>query len=603
MINIQKKENCCGCNACGDVCPKGAITFVNDQEGFWYPQINQELCIDCKLCETVCPVVSPRDNDHYEKPKCYAAVHKSIDVVFSSTSGGLFTALAEAMYRRNGYVGGAIHNDDFSVSHFISNDKEDLKRLRRSKDLQSNAEGFYKKVKQLLEEGKSVLVCGVPCQISAIRSFLGRDYDRLILVEVICLGVNSPKVWRKYLDYIEEKYGSKIISTENKSKEYGWRNLTQKFVFEDGNEAFDTRDTSLFTNGFISTHLYCRPSCYECKFKGFPRNADITIGDYWSLNEHDQSFNNDMGISVVLVNSPKGEAYFEEVKKRLTYKETPLEWAVSGNPTLNESITRISDKRDEFFKNLDKYPFDTLMERYLLPKSKTFKDHLRIAVRRLKFCKYIVNVTRLSPRALYQTFRYSGIRLLIEQKGIICGKNTILRVAKSGRMQFDGLFVLGKKGLFPNAAGESLLFVGNNASFKVLGDMTVDCDCDIEVFDNAELIFHGAKYGVCNANKGLTVICGEKIEVLPDVGIGRNVTIRDTNGNHYMNTLGYRTTRPIRIGEKAWLCEACTIMPGAKIGRSAIVGAHSVVSAAVADHTLVAGSPAAVVEKNVIWKC
>ena len=603
MIDIEKKENCCGCNACGDICPKGAISFIADQEGFWYPQINKEKCVECNLCEKVCPIVSQRANTHYNEPKCYAAMHKSVDVVFASTTGGMFTALADAMYRQNGYVGGAVHNEDFSVSHFISNNKEDLKRLRRSKDLQSNAEGFYLKVRELLDAGNSVLVCGVPCQIAAIRSFLGKEYDRLILVEVICLGVNSPKVWRKYLDYIEEKYGQKIVYTENKSKEYGWRKLTQKFVFANGGEAFDTRDTSLFTKGYIETHLYCRPSCYDCKFKGFPRNADITIGDYWGLTKHDRTFDNDMGTSVVLVNSSKGEAFFEKIKSRIIFKETPLEWAVSGNQALIQSITKVSDKREEFFRDLDRVPFDQLIAGYSPKANQSMKGRIRKVGSNLKFLKYIINITRFSPKALYQTFRYSGLRLLTKRKGIICAKNTIIRMEKGGKLELDGLFVIGKKGRFPSGSGESLLYVGENAVLRVLGDMTIDCNCDIEVFRNAELIFHGAKNGFCNANKGLTVICGEKIEVLPDVGIGRNVTIRDTNGNHYMNTLGYRPTRPIRIGEKAWLCEACTVMPGAKIGRSAIVGAHSVVSSSVADHTLVSGSPATTVEKDVIWKC
>ena len=144
----------------------------------------------------------------------------------------MFSAIADVVYRQHGYVGGAIHNEDMSVSQFISNDRHDLIKLRRSKDLQSNAEGFYCKVKTLLNNGEKVLVCGVPCQMAGLRAYLGKEYENLLIVDLICLGVNSPKVWRKYIDSIEEKYGSKVIYTENKSKEYGWRNLTQKFVFE-----------------------------------------------------------------------------------------------------------------------------------------------------------------------------------------------------------------------------------------------------------------------------------------------------------------------------------------------------------------------------------
>ena len=213
LIDIEKKENCCGCNVCGDACPKGAISFKADNEGFLYPHIDRKLCINCGICEKVCPVInidSLKKNDKAE-PDCYAAMHKNIEIVFASTTGGMFSALADVMYRQGGYVGGAIHNEDLSVSQFISNDRHDIVKLRRSKDLQSNAEGFYSKVKNLLNNGEKVLVCGVPCQMAGLQAYLGREYENLLIVDLICLGVNSPKVWRKYIASVEEKHGSKVI--------------------------------------------------------------------------------------------------------------------------------------------------------------------------------------------------------------------------------------------------------------------------------------------------------------------------------------------------------------------------------------------------------
>ena len=215
MIDIKRKEDCCGCNACGDICPKDAISYHTDNEGFWYPQIDKSKCINCGLCNKVCPIETECKSrkNNISKPECYATEHKSIEVIFNSTTGGMFTALAECMYAQKGYVGGAIHNDDFSVSHFISNNRNDLLKLRRSKDLQSNAEGFHKKVKTLLDQGENVLACGVPCKIAGLLNYLGKDYDNLITVDLICAGVNSPKVWRKYLDYIEDMNNSKIVWT------------------------------------------------------------------------------------------------------------------------------------------------------------------------------------------------------------------------------------------------------------------------------------------------------------------------------------------------------------------------------------------------------
>lgn len=605
MIKINKKEDCCGCNACGDICSKHAIKFVTDNEGFWYPEINQELCVNCGLCEKICPVINKCKSleKNYKEPECFAAEHKSIDVIFSSTTGGMFSALADVMYNQSGYVGGAIHNKDFTVSHFISNDKKDISILRRSKDLQSNAEGFYAKVAQLLKNGEKVLVCGVPCQIAALQNFLMRDYENLITVEVICAGVNSPKVWLKYLSYIEDINGSKIVYTENKSKEYGWNNLTQKFVFENGNEYFDTVKTSLFTQGYIHSHLYCRPSCYDCKFKGFPRSADITIGDFWGLTQHNPKYNKDMGTNVVFINSEKGKQYFDIVKKRINYEKQPLEWAISGNPRLLSSITQISDKRKEFFDDIESKPFDEVVNKYSIKQRWTLKDLIIGCLKAAKKVYRVLTLTQFSPKALIQTIRYSGLKNLMHGKGIICTKHCILNIDKTSHLRFDGFFILGRKGKFPKSKLESRLFVGKNATFEVLGNFGVDFDCNIEVFDDAKLVIHGSKISYSDANAGFKVICGESIEIMPDVGIGRNVMIRDTNGQHYMNTTGYRPSRPVVIGEKAWLCESCTIMPGVKIGRAAIVGTNSTVTKSVPSHALVSGSPAAVVQENVLWKC
>lgn len=604
MICIKNEKDCCGCNACGDICPKGAISFEINNEGFWYPKVNTDKCVDCGLCEKICPILHRCEAyaDNRETPLCYAAEHKSIEVIFSSTTGGMFSALADVMYNKGGYVGGAIHNEDFSVSHFISNNKGDLQKLRRSKDLQSNAEGFYLSVKNLLNERASVLVCGVPCQIAGLKNYLGKEYDNLITIDLICAGVNSPKVWRKYLDYIEEINNSKIVWTENKSKEYGWNNLTQKFVFENGGEYFDTHKTSLFIQGYIDSHLYCRPSCYDCKFKGFPRIADITIGDFWGITKHSKGHNSDMGTSLVLINSEKGNDYFEKVKRRINFELVPLEWAISGNPALLNSISVLSDNREDFFRDLDKMRFDEAVKKYSIKKKKSFKDTLRKIKHTLGFCKYIARVTRLSPKAVYQTARYSGLRNLSKRKGIIFGHNCCVNISKNCNLQIDGLLTIGRKDKFHDSKQESRLFLGNNSTLKIMGNFDIDSDCEIIIFDNAELTIHGSKHGISDANEGFRIICGQKIEIMADVGIGRNVQIRDTNGEHFMNTTGYRTSRPVVIGEKAWLCESCTIMPGVKIGRGAIIGINSTVIKSVPAHTLVSGYPASVVQENVLWK-
>lgn len=222
MINIGTKTDCCGCKACFDICPKNAISFKVDIEGFWYPEVNSELCINCNACNKVCPIenISRLKKNDLEQSECYAAEHKNLEVVFDSTSGGLFSALADIMYRRDGYVGGAIYDENFTIHQYVSNNKEDLPKLRSSKYLQSDSEGFYKEVKKLCIAGELILVCGTPCQMAALRAYLGRDYENLLIADFVCLGVNSPKIWRKYLDSFEERYGSPVVYVKAKSKEY-----------------------------------------------------------------------------------------------------------------------------------------------------------------------------------------------------------------------------------------------------------------------------------------------------------------------------------------------------------------------------------------------
>lgn len=243
MINIIDKTKCCGCNACGDACAHGAITFKTDIEGFWYPTVNKDKCVNCELCEKVCPIINIKElkKNDLSQPVYYAAEHKNMEVVFDSTSGGLFSALADIMYKDKGYVGGAVFNEDFSVRQYISNDKTDLPRIRSSKYLQSSFEGFFIQVRKLLCAGEKILICGSPCQMTALRAFLRKDYDNLIIVDYICRGINSPKVWHKYLDSFEERYGSKVIYCKAKSKEYGWRNLTQKVILANGKHVYETK--------------------------------------------------------------------------------------------------------------------------------------------------------------------------------------------------------------------------------------------------------------------------------------------------------------------------------------------------------------------------
>lgn len=599
MINIQNKVDCCGCNACGDVCVHGAITFKTDIEGFWYPEVDARKCTDCHLCEKVCPIINVKELKKNDLPQsiCYAAEHKNMEVVFDSTSGGLFSALADIMYKGGGYVGGAIFNEDFSVRQYISNDKADLPKLRSSKYLQSHLDGFYQQVRDLLLKGEKVLVCGSPCQMAALRAFLHKDYDNLIIADYICRGINSPKVWRKYLDSFEERYGSKVVYCKAKSKEYGWRNLTQKVVLENGKAYYETSEQSNFTKGYLQTGVYCRPSCYECKFKGYPRIADITLADFWGIENVNTSMEKNLGTSLVMINSKKGEAYFEGVKKRINYVPVPFESIEAGNRSLNLSVDPPTVDREEFFRDLNEMSFLQMAEKYISP-SRKIKIGKKTIIKKIIRCIYLINsTTQLNPKAIFQLFKYNTLSEIYQGNFILPTPYCTIEIKKGARIIKNGVLTLGNK-KFKKSKLETRLLVEAGATLRYDGNVIIGYGSDIEVFPNASLSFGS---GVAT-NIGATIICGERIEIGKNTMLGRHVTIRDNNGGHYMNRSGYKNSRPVIIGDKVWITEQCTIMPGVTIGDSAIIGALSYVVGPVKKNTVVSGNPAQVVDEDILWK-
>ncbi len=604
MINIQNKVDCCGCNACGDICGKKAISFKTDNEGFWYPEVDKEKCIDCGLCEKVCPVInvdSIKRNDK-EVPICYAAQCKNLQSLFDSTSGSAFATIAERMYKEGGFVGGAVFNEDYSVTQFISSDKADLEKLRNSKYVQSNSEGFFIAVRDLLKAGEKVLVCGLPCQMAALKSFLMKDYENLIILDLICLGINSPKILRGYLDYMEEKHGSKIIYYKAKNKELGWRQLTTKLVFENGDVEYDKKDTNYFTYGFVGTHAFSRPSCYECKFKGFPRIADITIGDLWGAERMvGKEYDRDLGTSVIMINSLKGEAFFESVKPSFKYKEVNLKDVIQDNSPLIKPISKPAINRELFYADLNSMRFVDFANKYIkLPVNQPLKAKTKIK-NILKFVRQTVSASGWSLSTLWKNIFYNffcgSVKAnIIKGYTITVHKHSVLDISSKGNIILNGRLNFGYKRVHGSKL-ESRLLVDPGASF-ICGDCSIGYGADIEVFSGSKLEL-GSNL-VFNINT--TIICGDNISIADDVCFGRDVTIRDNNGGHSMSRRVYKDKRPVTIGQHSWICEQSIVMPGAKIGVGVIVGARSVVSGKIPNFTLVTGSPAQIVDEDIYWK-
>ena len=614
MIHIKDKVNCCGCNACGDICPKDAISFRIDNEGFWYPEVDTEKCVGCELCEKVCPIINVeklKKND-FSEPICYAAIHKNYEVRFDSTSGGIFSAFAEKFYKDKGYVGGAIIAEDRSIKQFISPDKTDLPKLRSSKYTQSNFEGFFRQVRDLLNKGEKVLVCGGPCQMAALRAFLGyKDYENLLILDYVCHGINSPFLGKKYREWLEHKHQSKVVYSKAKNKEFGWRNLTAKNIFANGDIEYQTKENNRFTHGYLITGAFCRPSCYECKFKGFPRIADVSLADFWGIEKvegADKSIDDNIGTSLVLINSEKGKQFFEAIKPKLRYMELPYETALDGNKSLLESLPKPKIDRTQFFDDANVLPFNELADKYFPdPRNalKTWKGKIWSLYRTLMRVTFEPSFWSIRPKLkfLYYNLFCKNIKTNLFNDGFFLPSSyCVLNISKNAKIDLKAHFVIGTKRIRGSRL-ESRLLIEDGAYVEIGSGFGVMYGADIEIFKGATLKVAEAGFTISGgANINFNLICANKIEIGYHVMMGRNVTIRDNNGGHYLSMQGYKESQPVKIGNHVWLCEGCTIMPGAKIGDGAIIGAGSVVYGKIPPNCLATGNPAKVIQTDTYWK-
>nr|KHM47488.1 F420H2:quinone oxidoreductase [Coprobacter secundus] len=370
MIEIKDKEDCCGCWACVQRCPKQCISMKEDEEGFLYPHVDSTQCVNCGLCKKVCPVINQA---HPHEPLSVTAA-RNIDEIIrrQSSSGGIFTLLAEKVIKEGGVVFGARFNDHWEVVHDSTDTIEGIAAFRGSKYVQSSTGDCFIKTEQLLKQGRRVLYSGTPCQIAGLKRFLQRDYDNLITTDVICHGVPSPGVWQKYLSeetahqinkgrfvYFRpfRKDEFRIINISFRDKYTSWKQYSFTLSLSKTNECGEslcyrrTREENIFMRGFTSD-LYLRPSCYQCPTKELKSGSDITIGDFWGIEHIMPHLDDDRGLCCLLVNTERGQALvnsIDAVQHEANYKDI-----IRYNPSLVRS-SEIPSKRMEFFSGLPKY--------------------------------------------------------------------------------------------------------------------------------------------------------------------------------------------------------------------------------------------------------
>lgn len=359
---FDKKDECCGCTACKSICPTKAIEMISDEEGFLYPLINQNFCIDCGLCKKVCAFQKLNDeSNRFETSAVYAAKHKDDVVRMSSTSGGAFTAISDYVFNQEGVVYGVAFDEEMNVIHQIANTKEEREKLKGSKYVQSDLKNTYVDIKKLLEDGIIVLFTGTPCQTAGLSSFLaGINTERLILCDIVCHGTPSPLMWSNHIKNLQNREGSRVVNYYCRHKVKGWHAHNEMVVFKNGKKEYKSSRSQKHKLLFYS-HNILRPACHNCKYTNLIRPSDITLADFWGIEKTMLNFDDNKGISLILVNTLKGKDVFNKVKENLIYKKSNTKACLQ--PQLQYPSPK-SERRIQFWNDYNSKGYEYIAKKY-----------------------------------------------------------------------------------------------------------------------------------------------------------------------------------------------------------------------------------------------
>lgn len=365
---------CCGCAACANVCAHAAITMVEDEKGFIVPRVDDSLCVDCGLCDMVCDFKKEKVIES-NTLHAYSIVVKDRKVLKKSTSGGAFTALSDVILKEGGMVVGAVMESDFTVHHIITNDAECRNRMRGSKYVQSNMGEVYHEMKKYLKEGRTVLFSGTPCQCAAVNAYFRKKYDNLILVDFLCHGVPSNRMFKEHIQYLNEYYGKKSIGFTFREKTYGWD------AYNNNNNKL--QDNSVKTHwinqiyyNFFTGNLSLRKGCYDCPYRSLHRPSDITIADFWGIERFTHKKDHD-GVSLVMTHSEKGQELLTRASDCCKQTEYPFEqiaWRVETRPM------KYPKDYDDFWKTYETEGYQGLVDKFFC---NSLKKQVRFEIRKI----------------------------------------------------------------------------------------------------------------------------------------------------------------------------------------------------------------------------
>ena len=363
VYDNKPQSLCYGCKACEQICPRGAISMPADREGFWYPEINTDLCVDCGLCQKSCPT---QDENlmkwlHPMPSTVDAAWNRCLEKRLKSTSGGLFFLIAESWIKRGGIVFGAEFDSELRVFHHGVGRVEELKNLRGSKYVQSDVRDSFAEAEKMLMRGENVMYSGTPCQIAGLKSFLGTDYDNLITVDLVCHGVPSPLFFAEYLQWCGDKFGSSVKKFLFRDKKRsGWRAYVSIILKNGLHKSFKVGE-DLYSHHFHVGNI-SRRSCYSCQYSRGERVGDITLSDFWNSEKYYRELKKERkyGYNLVMCNTHKGRNLYEAIKSGVEFIECDTKVAVSGDvrlrhpeeaPDLREEIFELLNDREQGFDN------------------------------------------------------------------------------------------------------------------------------------------------------------------------------------------------------------------------------------------------------------
>jgi coenzyme F420-reducing hydrogenase beta subunit len=357
---IKKDKDCSGCFACVNICPVNCITMETDAEGFKYPLVDYDKCKECGKCIKACPIINKKELKR--EIRAYACINKNEAIRKESSSGGVFTLIAESIIEQGGVVFGAAFDDNFALKHSYVETKKDLAKFRGSKYLQSEVGMTFKKAKEFLENERAVFFTGTPCQIAGLKSYLGKDYANLFCADIVCHGVPSPEVFKEYLDFSEKKLKTKIKKISFRDKSRGWHSFSFLMKLENKKEYCESSSENLYLKAFLN-NVCLRPSCYNCNFKGLNRASDITLADFWGIEKILPKMDDNKGVSLIFVNSLEGKNKMNKLKSKLICEEVELDKALKRNISAVRSA-KLKSKRRKFMKDFKKLSFDELVKKH-----------------------------------------------------------------------------------------------------------------------------------------------------------------------------------------------------------------------------------------------